>query len=201
MKKILVIDDEEWLREMIQLALRQRGFEVIEAANGADGIEKARKELPDLILCDINMGKVDGYLTLSSLRNEAPTAAIPFILMTGLADNAGMRHGMELGADDYLPKPFTTDGALRRRGRAAQKGANHPRRSRTQTRHLARQHQPDDAARNAHAAQRHFVQRRNAGHVRRDAQAGRNRRNRSGNSQVQPAAGTAHRKFFDLRAT
>jgi len=94
---------------MIHLALKQKGFEVIEAPNGADGIEKARKELPDLILCDINMEKVDGYLTLASLRNEAPTAAIPFILMTGLADNAGMRHGMELGADDYLPKPFTTD--------------------------------------------------------------------------------------------
>jgi signal transduction histidine kinase len=109
MKKILVIDDEEWLREMIHLALKQKGFEVVEAINGADGIEKARKELPDLILCDVNMEKVDGYLTLSSLRTEAPTASIPFILMTGLADNAGMRHGMELGADDYLPKPFTTD--------------------------------------------------------------------------------------------
>jgi signal transduction histidine kinase len=109
MKKILVIDDEEWLREMIQLALKQKGFEVIEASNGSDGIEVARKELPDLILCDINMGKVDGYLTLSALRNEAPTAAIPFILMTGLADSASMRHGMELGADDYLPKPFTTE--------------------------------------------------------------------------------------------
>jgi two-component system sensor histidine kinase/response regulator len=109
MKRILVIDDEEWLREMIHLALKQKGFEVIESNNGADGIEKARRELPDLILCDINMEKVDGYLTLASLRNEAPTAAIPFILMTGLADNAGMRHGMELGADDYLAKPFTTD--------------------------------------------------------------------------------------------
>jgi two-component system sensor histidine kinase/response regulator len=108
-KKILVIDDEEWLREMIQLALKQKGFQVIEAMNGTDGIEKARKELPDLILCDVNMGKVDGYLTLSALRTESPTAAIPFILMTGLADNAGMRHGMELGADDYLPKPFTTE--------------------------------------------------------------------------------------------
>src|SRR5580658_2673964 len=109
MKKILVIDDEEWLREMIHLALKQKGFEVIESNNGADGIERARQELPDLILCDINMEKVDGYLTLASLRNEAPTAAIPFILMTGLADNAGMRHGMELGADDYLAKPFSTD--------------------------------------------------------------------------------------------
>jgi two-component system sensor histidine kinase/response regulator len=109
MRKILVIDDEEWLREMIHLALKQRGFSIIEAENGADGIEKARKELPDLILCDVNMEKVDGYLTLTSLRNETPTAAIPFILMTGLADNLGMRHGMELGADDYLYKPFTIE--------------------------------------------------------------------------------------------
>jgi two-component system, sensor histidine kinase and response regulator len=109
MKKILVIDDEEWLREMMLLALRQRGFEVIEAENGERGIDVARKELPDLILCDVNMDKVDGYLTLSSLRSEPATASIPFILMTGLADQAGMRHGMELGADDYLPKPFTIE--------------------------------------------------------------------------------------------
>jgi len=109
MKKILVIDDEEWLREMVQMALRQRGYEVIEAGDGAAGIDQARKELPDLILCDVNMDKVDGYLTLSSLREQPTTASIPFILMTGLADNAGMRHGMELGADDYLPKPFTID--------------------------------------------------------------------------------------------
>jgi signal transduction histidine kinase len=109
MKKILVIDDEEWLRDMVQLALRQKGFEVIQAENGALGIEAARKELPDLILCDVNMERVDGYLTLSALRSEPATASIPFILMTGLADHAGMRHGMELGADDYLPKPFTLD--------------------------------------------------------------------------------------------
>lgn len=107
MKKILVIDDEEWLREVIRLALKQKGFEVIEAANGLEGIEKARKEFPDLILCDINMEKMDGYVTLATLRGEAPTAAIPFIFMTGLADGAGMRRGMELGADDYLSKPFT----------------------------------------------------------------------------------------------
>jgi two-component system sensor histidine kinase/response regulator len=109
MNKILIIDDEEWLREMVNLALRQKGFGVIEAANGSEGIEVARKELPDLILCDVNMDKVNGYATLSSLRDEPATASIPFILMTGLADNAGMRHGMELGADDYLPKPFTIE--------------------------------------------------------------------------------------------
>src|SRR5260221_5686354 len=109
MQKILIIDDEEWLREMVHVALHQQGFDVIEAPDGMVGVELARKELPDLILCDVNMEKMDGYKTLSSLRNEPATLSIPFILMTGLADNAGMRHGMELGADDYLPKPFTID--------------------------------------------------------------------------------------------
>ena len=109
MKRILVIDDEESLRDMVRLALSQRGFEVLEAENGVTGVEKARKELPDLVLCDVNMEKMDGYLALSALRSEAATAGIPFILMTGLADQAGMRHGMELGADDYLPKPFSID--------------------------------------------------------------------------------------------
>ena len=110
MNKILVIDDESWLREMIRLALEQQGFEVIEAVDSIDGDAKARKFLPDLILCDVNMDKADsGYTTLEKLREDAATAAIPFILMTGMADSAGMRHGMELGADDYLPKPFKVD--------------------------------------------------------------------------------------------
>lgn len=113
MNRILVIDDEEWLREMVRLALNRRGFEVVEAENGAEGIEVARRVLPDLVLCDVNMAKVDGYLTLAALRNDPLTATIPFILMTGLADNDGMRHGMELGADDYLPKPFTLDGLFK----------------------------------------------------------------------------------------
>jgi two-component system sensor histidine kinase/response regulator len=110
MKRILVIDDEEWLREMVNMALSQRGYQVIEAPDGAAGLAAARKELPDLVLCDVNMDKMDGYATLSALRNEPATTTIPFILMTGLADNAGMRQGMELGADDYLPKPFSLDG-------------------------------------------------------------------------------------------
>ena len=109
MKRILVIDDEESLRDFIRMALAQKGFEVLEAESGTRGVELARKELPDLILCDVNMQKLNGYLTLASLRDQASTAAIPFILMTGMADNAGMRHGMELGADDYLSKPFSLE--------------------------------------------------------------------------------------------
>jgi signal transduction histidine kinase len=110
MKRILVIDDEEWLREMVRIALGQRGYEVIEAPNGEAGVEIARRELPDLVLCDVNMEKMDGYATLSALRKEKATATIPFILMTGMADNAGMRLGMDQGANDYLPKPFSLDG-------------------------------------------------------------------------------------------
>ncbi len=110
MSKILVIDDESWLREMIRLALEQQGFEVIEAMDSGEGITQAREQMPDLILCDVNMDKAGaGYTTLAKLRENPTTAAIPFILMTGLADAAGMRHGMDLGADDYLPKPFKVD--------------------------------------------------------------------------------------------
>ncbi|NGO39994.1 hybrid sensor histidine kinase/response regulator [Limisphaera ngatamarikiensis] len=109
MKKILVIDDEPGLREMVNAVLTRRGYVVIEAPDGREGVELARQQHPDLILCDINMQHMNGYLTLAALRDDPATAAIPFILMTGYADPAGMRHGMELGADDYLPKPFTPE--------------------------------------------------------------------------------------------
>ena len=110
MSKILVIDDEEWLREMIRLALAQRGFDVAEAHDSISGLNVARTQMPDLILCDVNMDKAGaGYTLLAKLREDATTAVIPFILMTGLADAAGMRQGMALGADDYLPKPFKID--------------------------------------------------------------------------------------------
>ena len=82
MSKILVIDDEAWLREMIRLALAQHDFEVIEAGDGPEGVSVAREQLPDLILCDVNMDKAGaGYTTLAKLREDPATAAIPFILM------------------------------------------------------------------------------------------------------------------------
>ena len=112
MKRILVIDDEEWLREMVNLALRQRGYSVIEAENGVIGVEKARKELPDLILCDVNMEKMDGYMTLSSLRNDATTASVPFILMTGLSGQPPTD-----ALADASPQQF--DAALRFSGKVA----------------------------------------------------------------------------------
>src|SRR5881394_1281721 len=108
MSKVLVIDDEELFREATVCALQRRGFDAHEAPDGAVGAELARRLLPDVIVCDINMARMDGYAVLESLRQEPSTATIPFILMTGLGDPETMRRGMNLGADDYLTKPFTS---------------------------------------------------------------------------------------------
>jgi len=107
MQKILVIDDEAMFREATACALQRKGFETVEAADGIEGAETARRLLPDLIICDVNMDRMDGYTLLEALRQEPATAAIPFILMTGMGDVDSMRRGMNLGADDYLAKPFT----------------------------------------------------------------------------------------------
>jgi two-component system sensor histidine kinase/response regulator len=107
MQKILVIDDEEIFRQATACALQRRGFETHEASDGQEGGEAARRLLPDLIICDVTMDRMDGYTLLEKLRQEQATAAIPFILMTGLGDVTSMRRGMNLGADDYLQKPFT----------------------------------------------------------------------------------------------
>ena len=113
MPKILVIDDDAALREIIQISLEHAGFEVIEADNGIAGVQQACTQLPDLILCDVRMERMDGYRTLAALRQDTATAPIPVILMTGMADPAGMRQGMELGADDYLSKPFAVPSCWR----------------------------------------------------------------------------------------
>src|SRR5688572_30276584 len=109
MKKILIIDDEKFMRRTIVSARRQEGFETLETENGVEGLQLARDRRPDLILCDVRMEKMDGYATLAALREDPTTATIPFVLMTAMAERAGMRQGMLLGADDYLPKPFSVD--------------------------------------------------------------------------------------------
>jgi len=107
MTKVLVIDDDMAIREVIAVTLKKSGYEVFKATNGAEGLELARKQLPGLIICDVRMVLVDGYEVLSAIRNNPSTASIPFILVTSLASVERMRQGMELGADDFLPKPFT----------------------------------------------------------------------------------------------
>ncbi|MCI0745788.1 MAG: response regulator transcription factor [Verrucomicrobia subdivision 3 bacterium] len=112
MKRILVIEDQPVMRRNIQTILEMEGFEVITAANGREGVVAARSALPDLILCDVMMPELDGYGVLAALRREPATAPIPFIFLTAKGEQADLRTGMNLGADDYLPKPVSSDGLL-----------------------------------------------------------------------------------------
>ena len=107
MKKILVIDDDSAVMALTTKTLKARGFETLAADDGVAGLEMARKHLPDLIICDIQMPQLNGYETLAALRQDPVTATIPFIFLTGLADRKQVRQGMGLGADDYLTKPFS----------------------------------------------------------------------------------------------
>ncbi len=110
--RILVIEDDNRIRRNILTILQMEGYETREAENGRLGVELARKELPDLIICDILMPELDGMATLEELRNDPATARIPFIFLTSRSDRQDIRKGMVHGADDYLCKPFETSELL-----------------------------------------------------------------------------------------
>jgi CheY-like chemotaxis protein len=112
MKRILVIEDEQLVRCNIIELLEAEGFEPIEAENGHVGITRAWEHKPDLIICDVMMPEMDGYKVLNLLRQEPATALIPFIFLTAKADKTSLRQAMEMGADDYLTKPFTKNELL-----------------------------------------------------------------------------------------
>src|SRR5262245_28137415 len=112
MKKILVVEDEAQMRKNMELILKHEGFAVVSAADGGQGIVLAKRELPDLILCDVMMPEVDGYGVLGALRAERATETIPFIFLTAKSDATEVRAGMNLGADDYLTKPVSVDDLL-----------------------------------------------------------------------------------------
>jgi two-component system, sensor histidine kinase and response regulator len=107
MTKVLVIDDSPDVCQVVGLTLQSNGYQVFVAEDGLAGVQLAQQHLPDLIFCDVNMPRLDGYATLTALRQQSSTATIPFIFLTGAADKMNVRQGMELGADDYLTKPFT----------------------------------------------------------------------------------------------
>ncbi|GAA4312435.1 response regulator [Compostibacter hankyongensis] len=106
MKKILVIEDNKEVRENIAEILRLSDYEVITAENGKAGAEKALNEAPDLIICDIMMPVLDGYGVLHLLNRHKETAGKPFIFLTAKSERGDFRKGMEMGADDYITKPF-----------------------------------------------------------------------------------------------
>ncbi|WP_009630924.1 response regulator transcription factor [Synechocystis sp. PCC 7509] len=112
MMKILVIEDEVLLRANTVQILSFEDFHTIEAENGLLGVQLAQEQLPDLILCDVMMPELDGYGVLVALRQNPLTSAIPFIFTTAKASYADLHQGMELGADDFLSKPFSADELL-----------------------------------------------------------------------------------------
>ncbi|MDA0194720.1 MAG: response regulator [Bacteroidetes bacterium] len=106
MKKIVLIEDNPDVRENTAEILELADFEVLTAANGKEGVELACAEFPDLIICDIMMPELDGYGVLHILSKKQSTMNIPFIFLTAKAEKSDVRKGMNLGADDYVTKPF-----------------------------------------------------------------------------------------------
>lgn len=106
MKKILIIEDNQDVRENTAEILELANYKVIQAENGKIGVEMAQKDMPDLIICDIMMPILDGYGVIHLLNKSQSTASIPFIFLTAKSERPDFRKGMEMGADDYITKPF-----------------------------------------------------------------------------------------------
>jgi DNA-binding NarL/FixJ family response regulator len=127
MKKILVIEDEPEMRRNITALLRYHEYEAIAAENGRVGVDTARRQKPDLILCDVMMPELDGYGVLQALQADAALASTPFIFLTAKGEKDDLRSGMNLGADDYLTKPVANAelvSAIEARLRRSERQAN-----------------------------------------------------------------------------
>lgn len=109
MKRILIIEDESFIRDNLIELLEIEGFEAVGAENGHRGIELAKEYQPDLILCDVMMPELDGYAVLEALRQDSVTATIPFMFLTASADRGNLQKIRQLGIDDYILKPFNVD--------------------------------------------------------------------------------------------
>lgn len=112
-KTILVVEDEAQVRYNIQEILELSDYRVLTAENGRVGLQLARNMIVDLIICDVMMPEMDGYQVVAALRENDVTAIIPFIFLTAKVDRSDLRMGMELGADDYLTKPFAAEELLK----------------------------------------------------------------------------------------
>jgi len=106
MKKILIIEDDDIIRDNISDALNLYNYQIYTAINGRDGLQLAIKMSPDLILCDIKLPLLNGYEVLEALKNDENTQLIPFILISAKSNQEDIYKGMNLGAVDYIIKPF-----------------------------------------------------------------------------------------------
>jgi DNA-binding response OmpR family regulator len=111
-KRILVVDDEVDILDMVVLRLKASGYEVISALDGQEAFDKARKENPDLMILDLMLPKMDGYKVCGLLKRDARYAHIPIILFTARAQDTDIKMGEEVGADAYISKPFEAQALL-----------------------------------------------------------------------------------------
>jgi DNA-binding response OmpR family regulator len=111
-EKILIIEDEDEILDNLRILLNAEGFEIFSATDGQKGIALAVQHLPDLIVCDIMIPGFDGYEVLRKLKTDDKTNLIPFIFITAKAEPSDLRRGMELGADDFISKPFSSEELL-----------------------------------------------------------------------------------------
>jgi CheY-like chemotaxis protein len=114
LKKILIVEDDEYSRLVISRFLQSQGFHVITAENGFIGLVTAKEQKPDLIICDIKMPVMDGYAVLENLRKDPNTAKIPVFFITFYTDRENRDRAVELGANDYIVKPVNLDKLLRK---------------------------------------------------------------------------------------
>ncbi len=105
--RVLVIDDEPFIRQILEFGLKAEGFEVLTACDGADGLAAARRERPDCVVCDIMMPEVDGYSVCRELKGDADTRGIPVVLLSAKGSPADIESGFAAGCDDYVTKPFS----------------------------------------------------------------------------------------------
>jgi DNA-binding response OmpR family regulator len=107
--RVLVTDDDRMIRMLVKMLLEKEGLEVLEADNGAMAIEVARRERPDLVLMDLMMPGLDGFQTIERIRRDISLASLPVIVLTSETGSTVERRVLELGADDYVVKPFEAD--------------------------------------------------------------------------------------------
>lgn len=112
MKKVLVIEDETPVRENLVDLLDLEGYAPIAAQDGEEGLRLAMENRPDVIICDISMPRMNGFEVLDRINQDPMMCAVPFIILTARSDREDQRRGMNLGADDYIVKPFTIDEVL-----------------------------------------------------------------------------------------
>jgi len=111
-KIILVVDDEPELVKAMQIRIELAGYEMLVACNGREGLEKARKEKPDLIILDLMLPKMDGYKVCAMLKHDARYMKIPIIMLTARAQESDEKLGYECGADVFITKPFQHEAVL-----------------------------------------------------------------------------------------